>query len=271
MDIAVADKKFSNLSKINVLLGKNGSGKSTLLRIFEENKQKLPDVGATRYITPERGGELLYAGNIETNAANNPGWGDDVRRHNRFDNFRQLSVTEFRRLETLVLRKIEKDATTRRDISFSFDTTLASINQLLDNVQIVRGDNAGFEIIAKGSDEKRTPASLSSGESELISLAIEILAFAYRAETHQAKIGYLFLDEPDVHLHPDLQQRLMKLLVDSIENRDIVVVIATHSTAILGALSYNEEASVGFVRPKQNDVKFVHIGESLLMFSTRAL
>src|SRR5712664_546097 len=149
MDIEAGGRKFSNLAKISILLGKNGSGKSTLLRTFEQNRQSLPNVGAVRYITPERGGQLIYAGAIETNIAQSPTWGDDVRRNNRFDNFRQLSVTEFRRLETLVLRKIEKDDATRKNMNFSFDTTLASINQLLDYVQIVRGANAGFDIQAK--------------------------------------------------------------------------------------------------------------------------
>lgn len=263
MDIEVGGQKFTNITKINVLLGKNGTGKSTLLRNFEQNKHQLPNFGTARYITPERGGELLYAGNIETNIANNPTWSDDVRRNNRFDNFRQLSVTEFRRLETLVLRKIETDVATRQDLSFSFETTLASINQLLDYVQIVRGDNTGFVIVNKGTDQKRTPGTLSSGESELISLAIEIIAFAYGSETHQGTKNYLFLDEPDVHLHPDLQVRLIKLLVEAIENREIIVVIATHSTAILSALSYNNDASVAFIASKKTNINFAPIGEAL--------
>ncbi|MHB8270306.1 AAA family ATPase [Bradyrhizobium sp.] len=262
MDIEAAGQKFSNLAKINVLLGKNGTGKSTLLRTFENNKQALPDFGAARYITPERGGELVYQGNIET-SAQDPNWSDSVRRNNRFENFRQMSVTEFRRLETLVLRKIEKDAATRKDMNFSFDTTLASINQLLDHVQITRGASTGFEIQAKATNERRAPGTLSSGESELVSLAIEILAFAYGAETYTGKKSYLFLDEPDVHLHPDLQERLITLLADAIKDRDIVVVIATHSTAILGALSFNDDARVGFVISAQTEVNFVPIGEAL--------
>jgi len=263
MDIEAGGWKFSNLAKINVLLGKNGSGKSTALRILEQYKSSLPNVGAARYITPERGGQLTYDGNIETTIAQNPDWSDSIRRNNRYDSFRQMSVTEFRRLETLVLRKIEKDTTVRQDMTFSFDTTLASINELLDHVQIVRGDGTGFEITAKGTPEKRTPGTLSSGESELISLAIEILAFSYGSENYGGKTSYLFLDEPDVHLHPDLQERLIRLLVEAIDGRDIVVVIATHSTAILGALSDNSDARIGFITSAQMEMPFVSIGDSL--------
>ncbi|MEH2555312.1 hypothetical protein V1286_002841 [Bradyrhizobium algeriense] len=172
-----------------------------------------------------------------------------------------MSVTEYRRLETLVLRKIEKDTTARQDLNFSFDTTLASINQLLDQVRIVRADNAAFSILARSNSEKRAPETLSSGESELISLAIEILAFAYSTEIHRGRTSYLFLDEPDVHLHPDLQERLIRLLVTAVEKRDIVVIIATHSTAILGALSEYDYARVGFVSSTQNEVDFVSISK----------
>jgi energy-coupling factor transporter ATP-binding protein EcfA2 len=263
MDIQQGTRKLLNLAKINVLLGKNGSGKSTLLREFEQNKINLPSIGTARYITPERGGELSYLGQLETNALQNPAWSDDIRRSNRFDNFRQMSVTEFRKLETLVLRKIEKDAATRQDMDFSFDTTLKLINGLLDNIQITRGDNSGFEIRDKLSNERRPASALSSGESELISLAIEILSFSYSSESYEGKTSYLFLDEPDVHLHPDLQERLIELLVEAINGRNIVVIIATHSTAILGALSDNDEAHIGFIASTQMEIAFVSIGDSL--------
>ena len=104
-----------------------------------------------------------------------------------------MSVSEFRKLETLVLRKIEKDTATRQDMSFSFETTLKLTNGLLDNVEIVRGANFGFEIKDKSSGEIRAASALSRGKSELISLAIEILAFAYSAENHSGKTSYLFL------------------------------------------------------------------------------
>ena len=263
MDINIEGRGLLNLSRINILLGKNGSGKSVLLRFIEERKQALQNAGAVRYVTPERGGELTYQGNIETNIAGGSTWGDDIRRSNRFDNYRQLSVTEFRRLETLVLRKIEKDEATRADRGFTFDTILNSINNLLDNAEIIRGDNAGFEIVSKGESARRTPATLSSGESELISLAIEILSFSYRADTQEDKTSYLFLDEPDVHLHPDLQVRLMQLLHRSVDRKNVVVIIATHSTPILGALSSKDDASVVFIVPQQIQVKFAPIGESL--------
>lgn len=236
-NIATAGYQLENVSRINVILGKNGCGKSTLLReldgFFHHN-------GYVRYLTPERGGELALQGQIETNIGQNPNWFGETRRRNRTENFRNMSVTEFRRLETLVLRRIEKDVASRSDHSFTFDTTVEQINSLLDNVQIVRDPASGFKLMAKETQSPLRPDNLSSGESELISLATEILAFGYAAEQPEQKDkqNFLLIDEPDVHLHPDLQHRLMTLLRVSAAERPMTVIIATHSTAILSALDY---------------------------------
>lgn len=106
MNVDFGNYHLADAEQINVILGKNGSGKSTLLRDLESMKTS---TGYCRYITPERGGTLSRDGNVETNLSQGT-WGADVRRKNRFEQFRQISVAEFRRLETLVLRKIEKDA-----------------------------------------------------------------------------------------------------------------------------------------------------------------
>jgi predicted ATP-dependent endonuclease of OLD family len=71
---------------------------------------------------------------------------------------------------------------------------------------------AGFKIFSKATENEIQPAEISSGEAELISLGIEASAFAQELDVEKA--NYLFLDEPDVHLHPDLQDRLVKFLTD---------------------------------------------------------
>ncbi|MEQ9260620.1 MAG: AAA family ATPase [Roseovarius sp.] len=221
--------------KINVILGKNGSGKSTLLRLMDQTLSG--GDACVRYITPERGGELTYDGNIETNRSSNPNWMINNRRKNRWEQFRQSSVAEFRNLETLVLRSIESDRVVR-DTDFTFETEMQRINQVLDRVHLVRAETAGFEFKHRTVDQPVEAKDLSSGESELVSLAVEILYFSYlcKQERYKDEENWLLLDEPDVHLHPDLQYRLMQLLSDSLEEVNGRVAIATHSTSILSAL-----------------------------------
>lgn len=242
--------------QINVILGKNGSGKSTLLRLMDSRLSG--QEACIRYITPERGGDLKYDGNIETNRSNNPNWWSKTRRSNRWGQFRESSVAEFRNLETLVLRSIELDKIIRKS-DFSFDTEIAKINQTLDRVKIGRSTAAGFDIIRKSDEQIVSALDLSSGESELISLAIEIMYFSYLCgqEKHRETDNWLLLDEPDVHLHPDLQQRLMKFLVDSMEGVNGRVAIATHSTVVLSSLC----ASSPNVR-----IGFKEFGNQLLSF-----
>lgn len=249
--------------RINVILGKNGSGKSTLLRLMDERLSA--GEACVRYITPERGGELRYDGSIETNRANNPKWITNTRRKNRWEQFRQSSVAEFRNLETLVLRSIEGDPAIRAT-DFRFDTEIEQINQVLDRVRLVRADAAGFQIRHKIDESEIGADKLSSGESELISLAVEIVLFSYlcKQENYRNQENWLLLDEPDVHLHPDLQHRLMQLLVNSTREVNGRVVIATHSTSILSALcEMSDGVRVGLKQFEASALKFRSVDQAM--------
>jgi predicted ATPase len=252
----------SDYDKFNVILGKNGSGKSTLLRQLDAT---LRPKGFVRYITPERGGELKYDGSIESNRASSPDWLANVRRKNRFDQFRQSSTNEFRNLETLVLRSIERDKDVRSS-DFVFDNDIELINSVLERVKLVRSDGAGFDIFRKSDGGKAEPAELSSGESELISLSIEILYYCYqcRLEKYKQTENWLLFDEPDVHLHPDLQYKLMQLLVKGLNDTNAKVAIATHSTSILASLtSLSTEVKIGFKAFESQNLVFEAATEQL--------
>lgn len=252
------------LQEINVIMGKNGSGKSSLLRSIDLAFQANPTVGTAKYVTPERGGNLTYDGNIDSAMSSNPSWIKDVRRKNRSDNFRQVSVREFRSLETLILRQIEQNPEVRQNLGYSFQSTIDQINSLLDYIQIERADEAGFKIKTKGDSGYRNELeTLSSGEAELISLAIEIISYVHQAEARKdtEKFNVLLLDEPDVHLHPDLQERLVNLIHSSVKSGRVVVIIATHSTSILSALSKFDNVAVGFMDSQNRAASFKPVTE----------
>lgn len=162
----------------------------------------------------------------------------------------------FRRLETLVLRQIEKDPGLRADPAFTFDSVVGAVNGLLDNVEM-RREGVTFRLYTKGTNDLLTSQNLNSGESELISLAIECLVF--EKECVPGKINILFLDEPDVHLHPDLQARFGRFLKEQLKNSRVV--IATHSTAFLGAFTDYGDVSVAFMRKGDKTFTFEAITE----------
>ena len=72
-----------NLSKINFLVTKNGCGKSTLLKEVETATNGYQGYGATKYITPERGGHLQYEAGVEHNMVSNAEWMTSTRRVNQ--------------------------------------------------------------------------------------------------------------------------------------------------------------------------------------------
>jgi len=253
---------LKNLNKINILLGKNGCGKSYLLRQVErELSTKINIFGKTKYITPERGGSLVYEAGIEQQTISYPSWLSDTRNKNQFNQFKQQSVAQFRKLETLVLREIENEK--RQDKEYSFDNYISEINSLLDRIYIKRGDikkgEISFKIYTKNPDSEISSDAISSGESELISLGIECLIFS--KELISGRENILFLDEPDVHLHPDLQVRLMQFLTRLLDKNDFKVLIATHSTAILGALESYKNTHIAFMEFFQKNIELSPISD----------
>ncbi len=57
----------------------------------------------------------------------------------------------------------------------------------------------------------------------------------------------MLIDEPDAHIHPDLQVRFADFLVGVAERFDVQVVVATHSTTLLAALGQFAKADAGVI------------------------
>src|SRR5690606_34040 len=107
-------------------------------------------------------------------------------------------------------REVEEHLEAERDGKPStFNAYLRRVNSLLDEVEVIRRDTA-FAIRRRSDGAEIQPGSISSGESELISLGIE--ALVYEKEIKSDAENILLIDEPDVHLHPDLQVRLMEFI-----------------------------------------------------------
>jgi predicted ATP-dependent endonuclease of OLD family len=255
MNLLAGTTQLKNLGHLNVILGKNGVGKSELLRTLDKELGAQKDKWLIKYISPERGGELIFNSAVEQNLRYGSGgtgeWGATARRKNRVDSFKHMSFWEYRNFETLVLRKIDKDRTAP-----SFADTMQRINSLLDNVELVSGSKADPALRRKSDNELQRAETLSSGESELLSLGIEILSFCHQAahEDNADVSTLLLLDEPDVHLHPDLQHRLMKLVVTATTEAKITTIVASHSTALLGALE-GGGARVAFMKKGEANVE----------------
>lgn len=246
-ELSAETAKATGLNNINILLGRNGSGKSRFLRTIDLGIGR-DSAFTVRYISPERAGVFRRDGNVMNSMESSPTWLPQVRRKNQAENFKAASANLLRDIETAYLRRLQDTPSIRDDSARNFRAdSLDKINRLLSNVSIVQ---QGSDFVFNDSDGQVVPPDqISSGESEAVALASEMLYFF---ETMQKdKFNVLLLDEPDVHLHPDLQARLASFLIGLVEDlptesqTNVTVLIATHSTPLVCAFAASDRASIG--------------------------
>lgn len=84
----------------------------------------------------------------------------------------------------------------------------------------------------------------------------------FAKESSDGEENILFLDEPDAHLHPDLQVRLAVFLKNLVEENHFRVVMATHSTSFLAAFQNYPGVSIEFISPSQTDIDFQIVSDT---------
>lgn len=238
---------LKGLANINVLMGRNGAGKSRFLRDIEGSYNGSKDF-YIRYVSPERAGTFRRDGNVLTNMSQSSNWLRNARATNQAENFKAASAMLFREAETLYLRRLANNRKIRMDLTRSFETDrLNKVNRLLANISLEMGAS-DFEFRSVSDSKIITPDQISSGESEAVALAAEILYFFDTID--KEKFNVLLLDEPDVHLHPDLQARLGKLIIAMLDEftedtESIAVCLSTHSAPLVCSLASSEYVSIG--------------------------
>ena len=89
------------------------------------------------------------------------------------------------------------------------------------NKTIVRDSN---EIIFKQEGDILYPYQLSSGEKQMLVILLTVLV-------QDNRHGVLFMDEPEISLHVEWQQRLISIIREL--NPNVQIILTTHSPAVI--------------------------------------
>lgn len=112
-------------------------------------------------------------------------------------------------------------------------------------------DNVGCLMTVQGVKEPVDIDDLSSGEKEVIALFMPLLERQINQIIRKVKKGkevdldsapdtVMVLDEPDLHIHPELQKRMLMYMRKRAYEDNVQFVIATHSPVIINEAASNE-------------------------------
>jgi energy-coupling factor transporter ATP-binding protein EcfA2 len=239
-----------NLNAVNILLGRNGSGKSQLLRSLRDASP-----ASSHYVVPERTGEINFEPGLMVEV------GDPTHRRNRSvgnfsSNYRQEVVTRIQAYYT-------KRGTKRiGEINHDPDQLLQTLGLMLPDFTVrVKSVSPFYELQrVKDGSSVTSVSALSSGESQLLSLGMDILTIVGMWELDRIERRVLIVDEPDAHIHPDLQIKFADFLCHIEREFQVQIFVATHSTTLLSALGQfaGSNLSVLYMNPERMDL----IGEA---------
>ena len=220
--------ELQNLSEVTVLFGKNGSGKSVLLRAWRDQSE-----ANVHYVTPERTGEMDFQPQYLQQELT-----PSARRSVSSRNY----VPEYRRH---IISRIQSYFLTRGNYRGP-GSAPASPEELESLVNILVTDLTVELVAAATPPYKLTRVEgralitgvdqLSSGEAQLVTIALDTLTIAAIWEIQGQPNRVLLIDEPDAHIHPDLQTRFADFIFRIADRFQLQVAIATHSTSLLAAL-----------------------------------
>lgn len=228
-----------DLRDISVLFGRNGSGKSLLLRGLHESA----DPAGTHYASPERSGEIAYDQSLMQQEIAPASRGAGRRGRNLAPQYRRESISRLATLTTVIGQHAGRgEPVHQKRILTAVESSLADLLPEFRFESVAEPPLFAMHRVGPG-DMEPTPVpdpttQLSSGESEALTLALDLLTICNIWELECQRQRVLLVDEPDPHLHPDLQVRLARFLVGLSPRFDAQLIIATHSTTMLAAIGH---------------------------------
>lgn len=117
--------------------------------------------------------------------------------------------------------------------------------------------NKAFFSIIKDNHQHIPLANLGSGYEMIFSL---LYSFALSQQSNKQLI--ILIDEPELHLHPKLQNDFVKILLEASKTAQIF--ITTHSPLFVKQLLNNEKVSIHCLKKEDKEIKVLELEDRVL-------
>lgn len=246
-EVEPGPRSLSELRILNAFVGPNNVGKSRLLRSLFESLCE--NVGRDS----QQSEQLIYIPALR--GMRSIGERDEYRIRTIKDYFAitESLSTEFKQdvpntVEIVtghslaaVLRRLYLGNHHERRMLRQYESLLSNKLFCGDIVELVPRDKHGAISIKIGHEKERRLDQLGDGVGQLIILTLPLILYQDRQLT-------LFIEEPELFLHPGLQRSLINTLVDSSILGDRQIFVSTHSSQFLDISLESETCAIFRVR-----------------------
>ena len=218
--------ELSGLNHVTVIFGKNGSGKSVLLRSWRDSY-----IADAHYVAPERTGDMTFEPS-QLSAQSSAEGRRGQTQYNFAINYRQQVVARI--TAYFAARGAQRGTVMKGDP----DLLERLLNVLVPDFAVtLTARMPPYELMRITTGEKIAQVSqLSSGEAQILTVGLDVLTIAAMWELEDRPVRIMLIDEPDAHIHPDLQIRFADFLIQVCDTFGTQMVVSTHSTTLLAAI-----------------------------------
>lgn len=121
------------------------------------------------------------------------------------------------------------------------------------HLKCISPENNIYQFYLLKDDLKIEIDTISSGEREIIN-------FIFGLFLEELNDGIVIIDEPELHLHPNWQKKLIQILKEETENKNIQIIFVTHSSSFI---SYNILNNIYRIYKENGFSKCVRISDLL--------
>jgi putative ATP-dependent endonuclease of OLD family len=148
-----------------------------------------------------------------------------------------LAVTHFGRKKRQYENKAAYTAGLVADQLFSDDDEVKLLDKYLIKIGYgwkIKEDKQQlkYQFLLTKSGESFDISKASSGEQEILNFLLGIFSLNVRG-------GVVFIDEPEIHLHPKWQSLLLEIFIDISSNKNNQFIFSTHSPTFVSPNTYN--------------------------------